>query len=154
MSSLPPSGVAKVKRRRRGDKCHRQKAVLTEKWCAQKLATPLRPPGGYGSTFTFLFWKINLYPIITISHWPSCLRHWLGSLVYVRARGPSSRSRHGAHYRVFSQYRPSDIGCTTSTWIQPAPRPNIPMYLTSIHTIRLSCTVRSQYTTRQTKQSE
>ena len=36
---------------------------------------------------------------IRVSPWPSCLkiRRWLGSLVYVRAIGPSYRPSHGAH---------------------------------------------------------
>ena len=34
----------------------------------------------------------------TVSSWTSCLRYWLDSLVYVRARGPSSKPSHGAHW--------------------------------------------------------
>ena len=34
---------------------------------------------------------------IECSPWPSCQRRWLGSLVYIRTRGPSSKPSYGAH---------------------------------------------------------
>ena len=33
-----------------------------------------------------------------VSPWPSCPKRWLYSVVYVRARGPSSRPGHGTHW--------------------------------------------------------
>ena len=33
-----------------------------------------------------------------VSSWPSCLRRWLGSRVYIRARDPSSKPSYGAHW--------------------------------------------------------
>ena len=33
-----------------------------------------------------------------VSPWPSCLRRWLGSLLYVRTRDPSSKPSQGAHW--------------------------------------------------------
>ena len=33
-----------------------------------------------------------------VSPSPSCLRCWLGSLVYVRVKGPSSEPSYGAHW--------------------------------------------------------
>ena len=43
----------------------------------------------------------TIYSILLLegeSPWPGCLRRWLGSLVYVSVRGPSSRPSHGAHW--------------------------------------------------------
>ena len=41
---------------------------------------------------------ITLCSSIGVSPWSSCLRRWLGSLVYARARGPSSKPSYGAHW--------------------------------------------------------
>ena len=41
--------------------------------------------------------------LLSVSPWLSCLRRWLSSLVYARARGPSSRPSHGAHWHGSTQ---------------------------------------------------
>ena len=66
MSSRHPLGV---KRRRRGDKRHRHKAVSAYwKVGRKKSATPLRPSVAYGTAFTFtigyvhqILWLPNLF---------------------------------------------------------------------------------------------